>query len=281
MISSPTSKIESGTTHTEHILSRLNRLPPFNQTAVRLLGRPFGDEDSIGDLEASFRSDPGLASQLLVAANSAAFGFRAHVSTIRHALAVLGMDRIRSLVATLATSAYMHQFPAAVVRPIWSHAIATAVIAEKLAGYSDRLSGSALYTAGLTHDLGRLGLLASTRKKYESFLFDEFQDREESELCEWDTFGVIHTVAGGLLTRLWGFPESLCSHAENHHVETGFDTEEDRIVHRGCLLADALGYPELRLRSTGEPGEMAKWQGEFAGDSCRETVEQTIQDFLL
>jgi len=26
---------------------------------------------------------------------------------------------------------------------------------------------------------------------------------------------------------------------------------------------------------------MAKWQGEFAGDSCRETVEQTIQDFLL
>ena len=65
------------------------------------------------------------------------------------------MERIRSLVATIATSSYMRQFPAQVVRPIWSHAIATAVIGEHLAGYSDNLSGGALYTAGLTHDLGR------------------------------------------------------------------------------------------------------------------------------
>jgi HD-like signal output (HDOD) protein len=280
MMQSPALLPANVTLKTENILNCLNRLPPFNQTAVKLLGRPFGDEDSIGDLEDSFRSDPGLASQLLVAANSAAFGFRSQISTIRHALAVLGMDRIRSLVATIATSAYMHQFPAEVVRPIWSHAIATAVIAENLAGYSDRLSGSALYTAGLTHDLGRLGLLASARGKYESFLFDEFEDRDESELREWETFGVIHTVAGGLLTQLWGFPESLCSHAENHHVETGFDTEEDRVVHHACMLADSMGYPELRLRTAGEPGATLEWEGKCLSDSCRDLVTERIQDFL-
>ena len=43
----------------EHILTRLTRLPAFNETAVRLLARPFGTEDSIGDMEAAFRSDPG------------------------------------------------------------------------------------------------------------------------------------------------------------------------------------------------------------------------------
>jgi HD-like signal output (HDOD) protein len=279
MILTPASHPENLAIQTEHLLSRLNRLPPFNQTAVKLLGRPFGDEDSIGDLEASFRSDPGLASQLLAAANSAAFGFRSHISTIRHALAVLGMERIRSLVATIATSSYMHQFPAEVVRPVWSHAIATAVIAENLAGYSDRLSGSALYTAGLTHDLGRLGLLAGAKRKYEQFLFDEFEDRDDSELREWETFGVIHTVAGGLLTQLWGFPESLCSHAENHHGETGFDTEEDRIVYHACLLADAMGYPEVRLRSACEPAKL-QWQGRDVDDSCRELVERSIRDFL-
>jgi HD-like signal output (HDOD) protein len=265
----------AGVAHkTEQTLSCLNRLPPFNETAVKLLVRPFGDEDSIGDLEASFRSDPGLASQLLTAANSAAFGFRAQVSTIRHALAVLGMDRIRALVTTIATSSYMRQFPAEAVRPIWSHAIATAVIAEHLAGYSDRLSGSALYTAGLTHDLGRLGLLASDRRRYTSFLFDEFEDRDESELREWDLFGVIHSVAGGLITQLWGFPASLCGHAENHHAESGFDTEEDRIVHSACLLADAMGYPEVRLRSAPAPDEM------LCIDDCRDLVESRIEGFL-
>jgi HD-like signal output (HDOD) protein len=260
---------------TEQTISRLNRLPAFNETAVRLLARPFGDEDSIAFIEESFRSDPGLAAQLLTAANSAAMGLRSHVGTLRHALAVLGLDRIRSLVITVATSSYMRQFPVAVVRPIWTHGIATAVIAEQLAGYSDRLCGPALYTAGLMHDLGRLGLLASDRSRYTSFLQAEYADRDESELVELDQFGVIHTVAGGLLTQLWGFPVNLCGHAENHHAESAFDTEEDRIVHTACLLADAMGYPELRLRSAPE------LEGtQSLDEDCREFVEQRIRAFL-
>jgi HD-like signal output (HDOD) protein len=259
----------------EFTLSRLNRLPAFNDTAVKLLVRPFGDDESISVIETAFRSDPAMASQLLAAANSAAMGLRSHVGTLRHALAVLGINRIRSLVVTIATSSYMRQFPLEVVRPIWSHGIATAVIAEQLAGYSDRLSGAALYTAGLTHDLGRLGLLAADRRRYAPYLQDEYQDRDASEQSEWDQFGVIHTVAGGLLTQLWGFPESLCGHCENHHAESGFDTEEDRIVHTACLLADAVGYPELRLRSAPEPEGL-----DALDDSCRYVIEQRIQAFL-
>jgi len=260
---------------TQRTLSCLNRVPAFNETAVKLLVRPFDDDDSIGGIEESFRSDPPLASQLLTAANSAAMGLRARVSTLRHALAVLGINRVRSLVVSVATSSYMHQFPKEVVRPIWSHGIATAVIAEHLAGYSDRLSGAALYTAGLTHDLGRLGLLAADRHRYASFLLEEYEDRAESEMTEWDQFGVIHTVAGGLLTQLWGFPESLCGHAENHHAESGFDTEEDRIVHTACLLADSIGYPELHLRSASQPDGKSSVE-----DACREIIEERIQTFL-
>ncbi|HUB80265.1 MAG TPA: HDOD domain-containing protein [Bryobacteraceae bacterium] len=260
---------------TELTLSRLNRLPAFNQTAVRLLARPFSDEDSIVYIESSFRSDPGLASQLLVAANSAAMGLRARVATLRHALAVLGINRIRALVVTVATSSYMRQFPAEAVRPIWAHGIATAVIAEQLAGYSDRLSGAALYTAGLTHDLGRLGLLAAERQRYGAFLEDEYENREQSDSVEWERFGVLHTVAGGLITQLWGFPENLCGHAENHHGESGFDTEEDRIVHTACLLADAMGYAELRLRSAEEPKGM-----DSIDDECRALVDERIQQYL-
>ena len=46
---------------TEQTLLSLNRLPAFNETAARLLARPFGEEDSLGVVEATFRSDPGLA----------------------------------------------------------------------------------------------------------------------------------------------------------------------------------------------------------------------------
>ena len=93
-------------------------------------------------------------------------------------------------------------------------------------------------------------------------------------------FGVIHTVAGGLLTQLWGFPAALCSHAENHHSETGFDTESDRIVHNACILADALGYPEVNLRTLQVSEAQVQWQAEDLDDSCVELIEQRIQEFL-
>ena len=93
-----------------------------------------------------------------------------------------------------------------------------------------------------------------------------FDDREESELQELELFGVIHTVAGGLLTQVWGFPARLCDHAENHHDERQY-TEEDSIVHSACILADAMGYPELRLRSSVEQGAILKWQGKCVDDS--------------
>ena len=268
-------------THVENeTLCGLRRLPPFNETAVKLLSRPFGDEDSIGDMEASFRSDPGLTSQLLAAANSAAFGFRSQISTIRHALAVLGVERIRSLVATIATASYMHQFPAEAVRPIWSHAIATSVIAEHLCNDSDALNGTALYTAGLTHDLGRLGLLASHRRLYHDFLSREFENRDASDMQEWEQFGVIHTVVGGLLTQLWGFPPNLCCHSENHHSSTGFDTEADHVIHDACLLADAIGYPELRLCNSLQLDATLEWQLESVHKFCMATIEDRIEEFV-
>ncbi len=262
------------------VLARLRRLPAFNTTAAKLLSHPFDEDESIAELEASFRSDPALASQLLVAANSPALGFRSQISTIRHSIAVLGLDRIRSLVTAIATSAYMRNFPRDYVRPIWTHAVATAVIAEHLSKYGDSVSGSSMYTAGLTHDLGRLGLLASDKEGYHCFLADEFRDKAESDRREHDAFGINHTEAGHFLTQLWGFPKALCEHAHNHHDESAVQTEEDHIVYHACQLATAMGYPEIRLRMPAELRAIGRWQNKMLGDSCREDVERHIREFV-
>ncbi len=262
------------------ILARLRSLPPFNPTAARLLALPFDVDVPLADIEASFRLDPALASQLLSAANSAAFGFRTHISTIRHALAVLGLDRVKSLVTTIATSACLRSLcNREAVRPIWSHAIATAVIAEHLADYADGVSGSLVYTAGLTHDLGRLGMLAMDRVSYQSFLYTDFETQGESDEWERKLFGVTHTQAGAFLMASWGFPEHLCQHAHNHHAPSENDTEEDRIVQSACALATMMGYPETQPVSGAPMSAVDKWQSKCLSDSCRQDVEARIKEF--
>ena len=281
MIATPAQPSKNGKdSSANEIWLRLRSLPPFNSTAVKLLAQPVDEEISMSAVEESLSSDPSLVGQLLVAANSALFGQRTQVATIRQALFVVGLDRLRAMVATVATSAYMRTLSPEAVRPIWAHGVATAVIAEHLAKYSDKVSGSLMYTAGLVHDLGRLGMMASESEAYKAFLFAEHPDLEESEHREKALFGMTHTVAGDFLMRTWGFPETLCRQARNHHDDTGKDPEPEQIIQSACLLADEMGYPELRLQSAGQSSALQRWQGKCLHDSCRDLVEERVREFL-
>ena len=88
-------------------------------------------ETAITEFESAFRSDLALTADLRMVANSAAFGFRAMVDTIRHALTLL--ERVRSLGFTIAMSFYTRNVPGKDdVRTVWRIAPATAVIADLL-----------------------------------------------------------------------------------------------------------------------------------------------------
>jgi HD-like signal output (HDOD) protein len=227
------------------VFDRLTKLPPFHPAAMKLLTISGESETAISEFEKAFKSDPALTADLLMVANSAAFGFRARVDNIRHALSLLGLERVRSLGFTIAMSMYVRNVPNKDdVRAVWAHSTATAVIAEILG----RVYGSpALYTAGLVHDLGRLGLLLSVGKKYGEVLGKEFADIEESMKLEKVLFGVNHCEAGALVSRTWGFPDSLQSSIANHHeLYTPENGTAPDLIRISCQMADWLGFPEVK-----------------------------------
>ncbi len=227
------------------VFDRLTKLPPFHPAAMKLLTISGESETAISEFEKAFKSDPALTADLLMVANSAAFGFRARVDNIRHALSLLGLERVRSLGFTIAMSMYVRNVPGKEeVRSVWAHSTATAVIADVLG----RAYGSQpMYTAGLVHDLGRLGLLLSVGKKYGEVLTKEFADIGESIKLEKVLFGVSHCEAGALVSRTWGFPESLQSSMANHHeTYTPENGTAPDLIRTSCLIADWLGFPEVK-----------------------------------
>lgn len=228
-----------------HLLKHLNGLPPFPASALRLLSISTESETAIGDYERVFKSDQALATDLLVVANSAEFGLRARVDDIQHALTLLGLNRVNSLSVTLAMRLYMRNAPRlAVIQPLWAHSIASAVIAETL-GKVRGLSVSALYTAGLVHDVGRLGLLMATENRYARLLAQPVAGSEKACALEKEQFGLTHSEAGGIMAASWGFPAWLCSAIRCHHMdETQPPDERLQLVRLACTLAGTLGYEE-------------------------------------
>jgi HD-like signal output (HDOD) protein len=257
-------------------IGKLCKLPPFRTAAVQILAVSAEEDDAMERLVNIFGSDPAMATELLAAANSVEFGLRSRISSIRHALSILGVGRTKSLAATIAFTGYLRtRLPREAVRLLWTHGIATAVIAEHLAMQAGG-SGSLLYTAGLTHDVGRLGLYASSRETYEPLLSLEFRSIDEVNYTERRLLGVTHCDAGGFLTRTWGFPPILSECAQHHHAPPRGAADEIQIVKKACLMADSMGFSEVRIQTEAVEGDAADSRED---DPLFEKVQRRMQQF--
>jgi len=229
------------------ISASLKKVPPFPPVAAKLLELlrdPTVDTNEVADLVAS---DATFMARLLQRANSAAFGFVTDVTSARRAVALLGLDLTRQITLSHAAAAYVGGAPKTeALRRSWQHTIATAVLAEEIAIACEMFT-SVAFTAGIMHDIGRLGLLVAYPDEYEGVI------RESAGRCldlldfEEETFGAHHAEAGRMLAESWGLPPDMAVIAGRHHDACeGTELNVLRIVHVACRLADVLGYDVVK-----------------------------------
>jgi HD-like signal output (HDOD) protein len=221
----------------------LRLLPPFPAIAQRILALVSQEDTTaqqVGDL---IKLDPSFSAELLRFANSALFGIRREVTSLSHAVIVLGMDRVKSMATFVAVNNMVRpSVRIEALRKVWIHSVLTAIIAEEAARIS-RLERDAAYTTGLLHNLGTLGLMYAYPAEYSRMLevsndfgFDLLQ-------TERDLFEIDHCEAGAFIAGGWNFPESLVSAIGGHH-DPPVPTERNlgNIVKVAWRLTDALGY---------------------------------------
>lgn len=218
----------------------LQPLPPIAAQLMRIVSR---DEASFNRLSTLVRADSAFSAEVLRIANSPLLGCRNRIDSIRHALTMLGLEKLKSLVMAVALRDFLSsalQVPA--LRRCWRHSLACACISEDLSG-AVGLDKDSAYTAGLLHDVGRMALLASYPAEYARML--DVSDEYGYDLlgCEQDLFDIDHCQAGEWLVRDWHFPEEFQRITRRHHDEwiTG-RLDMVALVHFACRLADAAGF---------------------------------------
>ncbi len=229
------------------IYDSLKKVPPFPPVAAKLLNLlsdPEVDTNEVADLIAS---DATFTARLLQRVNSAEFGLAAGVTDVRRAIALLGLDTTRKVSLAHAAGAYASgSLKTETMRRCWQHTVATAVLADEIATACREFTGVA-FTAGIIHDIGRLGLLVAYPEEYERAI------RNAAERCldvldfEAELFGAHHAEAGRILAERWGLPSEMLLVAGRHHDPCeGTELSLLRIVHVACRLADVLGYDVVR-----------------------------------
>src|ERR1017187_7147611 len=221
----------------------LARIPAFPPIVLRLLDLLARDDVEIRELVALISSDPAFSVQILQVANSPIFGFRSQIDSLQSALVVLGLRRIRSLSMTVATANHMKAvLHIDELARCWRHMLACALLTEELARSCSAFEDRA-YTAGLLHDVGRLGLLLAYPKEYAELLRHAERNALELLDIERQELGTDHCEAGRALAEHWNLPPDFQIVAARHH-DPQSDAAVDllTLVHLGCRLDDSLGF---------------------------------------
>lgn len=184
---------------------RLCNLPAFSMAATKLIQLSAAEDVELQTIHPVMASDPSLAAEVLRLANSPLFAFRTEVRSIEHAVVLLGLSRIRALAVAIAMRHYSIGPDQATFQKCWVHSLACAVISEELAERYSVHKGDA-YTAGLLHDIGRIGLLKAYSNEYIPVLKTEYEKLQENLVLEQCVMRMDHCQSGSFLGKVWAFP---------------------------------------------------------------------------
>jgi putative nucleotidyltransferase with HDIG domain len=224
----------------DDILKRANAIPALPQIVTRILDTLDDESANTDTLSEQISGEPAVVAKLLGAANAGAFGGH-HVQSLKQAILLLGVGRVKEItVATAIIDRYTAE-PPFDAHALWLHSIGVAACAREVAlhaGLDVEISG----IAGLLHDIGQLLLFGVEPKSYIEAL--NYKQRHNLDIiaAEREILGVDHAQAGGALARLWKLPPHVGDAIAGHHMTDmlGVASEIADVVHVAEVLSHAL-----------------------------------------
>jgi len=192
-----------------------------------------------------------LATRVLKLVNSSYFGLRREITSIQHAVMVLGTAQLRSLVLSGAVSELFDRqgvvgsFSRA---EFWKHSIAAAAASRAIAAESRLVDPEIAFTAGLIHDMGKVVIDRHLHADFILIVTRMEQDGLPMREAEAAVLGVTHEEIGNHLAMHWNLPQILREAIGFHHQVA--DAPEDQAVAATVAVADAL-VRELQIGNGG------------------------------
>jgi HD-like signal output (HDOD) protein len=206
---------------TLELLKRSAAVPSVPHVVTRFLEMTQEAQFEYDDLAELLGTDPGMASEILRLANSALFGVTRKVTSLKQALTLLGLKRIRSLVL----SRYMVQSVGSGVRGgvdmsyLWRRSLASAVLAARFADVLLPGRREEAFISALLADIGVVILADNLNHRYlpAATRYHPCQPYDIVNI-EKEAVGVTHADVSALVLEHWQLPDLIVKAVRHHHT---------------------------------------------------------------
>ncbi len=201
----------------------IDEIPSLPIVATRVMALMKDRDIDLKEISKAIMNDPALTLRVIRLANSAYYGLSTQVTSVNHAVVMLGVNTMYNIILGLSVIRSFRIGRSRWFDPdlFWQHCMACALLARNLSDYYTYDQPGTSFVCGLTHDIGRLVFV--------QFLHHEFiaaSERAHATGCslrqaEVDIIGFDHAATGAWLARRWGLPEPLITGIEFHHNLAG------------------------------------------------------------
>ena len=187
-------------------------LPGIIARALSMLDNPDSSLHDVGEL---LSTDPGTAARVLRMANSAAYGLRHQVTSVEHAVPMLGASAVRNVCIGATALEHLKRGATAFVR----HSVSSGVLMEILTRTSTKVESSPdeAFIYGVLHKLGMLIFLEHMPKECE---LSRSVARDRSiplYRAEREVIGADYAEMGSRLAKHWELPDGIVGAIAGQH----------------------------------------------------------------
>ena len=193
-------------------LARIADLPSLPALLMEAL-QYTGSQQSIADLADKIGRDPPIVIRILRIANSPFYGMSREIGSLREAIVLLGINRVRDI---LVTACFLNLLPTQHkefnYRLFWRHSLAVAGCSRQLGAFSCTAE-DVVFTAGLLHDIGTLVMVLLFPDEFSRISKSVHPDRLAVER---QILGLDHIEIGSKVALHWNLPLAIQEAIEQH-----------------------------------------------------------------
>ncbi len=201
------------------IALRIEDLPPIPSSMADVLRIANDPCSSSVDAEHIVGRDTALTAKVLRITNSASYGFRRRVETVREAVAMLGMRTLRDTSAAMAAAALFGHEDCEIldIKRLWTHSLASSLWTRQILLTGGFWDIDVTVTAALLHDFGILVLARHYPEAYAEALHVARIEGLPHHVAELRILGTSHARVAGALCVKWNLPVSITQLISHHH----------------------------------------------------------------
>ena len=223
-------------------VENLPALPSTLHEVTRLMEMPDASTEQIAKV---ISYDQALTSRVLRMVNSPIYGFPGRISSLQHAIMLLGFNVIRGLIISTVAFDAMNKG----MRGLWEHSIGCSLCCAEIARVAGKENPEEFAVAGLLHDLGKaVFILQLPEAKNEVLWQVETHDLSFFE-AEAKVLGFSHDKINSWLAEHWNLPLVIRQGMIYHHNPMGAEFYPD------VAAAVQLGDFIVRLFGCGYGGD--------------------------